>query len=405
MKYQIKPDIILTNHSTNIEWLTYNDLDSENNFQTIINKNINYTLDPCINSLMNIIIQDSNFHPNYSFTEKYLILSGLINISSSYFFAIAGLAQYLTKGSLFKEMEGSTPIIHSLHLLENAEYLRIDHISSIGLQIFADDMPLVCTNNRHKEGHSLYSMLDRTRTSSGSKLLKIWLKYPLRNIEAIQFRHHHIKIFLDSNNSQICQEIKSALNGISDIFKLVGKFSSLHPNVFDWVLMNDTLMKLKHLYGIVTKFPPVGLFSRFVSNWDSDLNLIVKDVTFCIDWESVKSSRKIQIRQGIWSELDDRKKQLGNLDQFLTHCGVEDIKIGIIPQALKSFSYTYMPQLGYLIVLPIEPTSPFPTSFDDMRFLFKTDENMYFKNSRCITLDEKLGDLQGIVNDMEAEFA
>jgi DNA mismatch repair protein MutS len=68
---------------------------------------------------------------------------------------------------------------------------------------------------------SLLSAIDRTRTPMGSRLLRQWLRYPLRELEHIHARQSAISALLESPS--VLKEIVDHLDDICDIERIVGR--------------------------------------------------------------------------------------------------------------------------------------------------------------------------------------
>lgn len=68
------------------------------------------------------------------------------------------------------------------------------------------------------EKYSLFWLLDKTNTPMGSRLLKEWILYPLKDVKKIQKRQEAIKFFME--NKFLREEIKRILKKISDLERL-----------------------------------------------------------------------------------------------------------------------------------------------------------------------------------------
>ena len=68
---------------------------------------------------------------------------------------------------------------------------------------------------------SLLSAIDRTRTPMGARLLRQWLRYPLRDLEHINARQSAIAALLESPS--VLKEIVDHLDDICDIERIVGR--------------------------------------------------------------------------------------------------------------------------------------------------------------------------------------
>ena len=67
--------------------------------------------------------------------------------------------------------------------------------------------------------YSLFETINRTRTGGGSRLLKSWIAFPLRDISQIRFRQDWVSFFRD--DSQELSRVREALTGSMDLNRLV----------------------------------------------------------------------------------------------------------------------------------------------------------------------------------------
>jgi len=103
--------------------------------------------------------------------------------------------------------------IKNLELLDINDYMQIDSTSMQNLEIFY--------NIRGKsEKNSLVSILDRTETAMGSRLLRSWLRYPLKNKERIEARINNVQKFF--TNFDECGFIRKELSKMYDLQRLLG---------------------------------------------------------------------------------------------------------------------------------------------------------------------------------------
>ena len=73
------------------------------------------------------------------------------------------------------------------------------------------------------------------------------------------------------------------------------------------------------------------------------------------------------------------------MDDFLTAVVTEEI--AAVPERLAPrMNLTYIPQLGYFVMIPIPESSIFVQP-DGYEFIFQTDEHYYYKNARTEDLD------------------
>jgi DNA mismatch repair ATPase MutS len=85
------------------------------------------------------------------------------------------------------------------------------------LQIFQTDSHPSAFKVDSKEGFSLFSVLNRTKTSAGATLLRSWLKAPCRNLAVLQERQALVAFFVDPAFRELAHELAKCLSGITNI--------------------------------------------------------------------------------------------------------------------------------------------------------------------------------------------
>ena len=354
--------------------------------------------------LCEIRVEELQTYPSLKLAENFMRLGSVLDLQAEYILAIGALLEFGLKCGSFRIVEDSVVCVQRLCLLKDQSYLKIDKRSLIALQVFADDTPFILDNNRHKEGHSLFSILNRTKTKAASNLLRTWLTFPTMNPDTIRVRQKHVEYFLLPHNRALMEDLQASMKGMKDLTGLFAHFCAQKVSINDWIGMYKGLVELKAIYDLILPRSVVPLFTKFKDCWNDGMFEMIETLVASIAWEVVCETKKISLMPGVYIELDEAIKLYENLNEYLTKLGYQDRNSGLVSQNIRCFTYVYLPQLGYLVVLPIEPESPLPQSFDNLTFQFKTNENMYFKNPRCYQLDRDVGDLQSNIADMEADF-
>ncbi len=68
-----------------------------------------------------------------------------------------------------------------------------------------------------KEGLSLYSVLDRTKTKAGSSLLRSWLRLPTRDVATLTERQDAVAFFAHPAHRDLADSLAAALAGSGNI--------------------------------------------------------------------------------------------------------------------------------------------------------------------------------------------
>ena len=128
--------------------------------------------------------------------------------------------------SAFRLEEGFTVTINNIRRCPASDsFLRLEATTFRTLRIFATDHhPLVANNNikgrsynQSKEGFSLYTLLDRTKSKAGRERLRQWMTQPLRDAAKIRQRHTAIDLFL---HPECHPAVSLVLERLSDVVSM-----------------------------------------------------------------------------------------------------------------------------------------------------------------------------------------
>lgn len=132
--------------------------------------------------------------------------------------------------------------IKNAYYFEIDKYLNIDSHTIINLEIHKS----ISTGS--KKG-SLYSILNKTSTSMGSRLLHSFLERPLMDKKEIIKRQEIVNSFYDSRSLQ--NSISNLLKEIYDLERLIGKLSFGRANARDLISLKISIEKLPEIKKII----------------------------------------------------------------------------------------------------------------------------------------------------------
>ncbi len=132
-----------------------------------------------------------------------------------------------------------TDHVLALERYELNAYLIIDDRSCRNLELLKN----IQTNDRKG---SLISVLDRTITAMGGRLLKAWIRYPLISIPGIEARLDAVGEAKE--NPGLRNSIRTHLKDVYDLERLGSKISMGHANPRDLTALKISLYKLPHLF-------------------------------------------------------------------------------------------------------------------------------------------------------------
>ncbi|MGB4406087.1 MAG: DNA mismatch repair protein MutS [Sphaerochaeta sp.] len=139
-------------------------------------------------------------------------------------------------GALLRYLKESakTVLAHITHFTVESEdtYLRIDEASRKGLELLAN-------NADGSARFSLYSAINATLTSAGSRLLKKWITFPLVDVTSILERQGWVSFFC--NDRKELERVRSILKGALDMERLTSRIAMGRSVSSDLVGISQTV--------------------------------------------------------------------------------------------------------------------------------------------------------------------
>ncbi|KGF33323.1 DNA mismatch repair protein MutS [Peptoniphilus lacrimalis DNF00528] len=323
--YRIMPSEILVNEDID---KTLNKFLSNNFFIT------NYKNDDIVNiDIGKLVCENLTDLGQKNFNEKKLSDNIAIKILLDY---------------LFKTQKIHLNHINNFNHYDYYKNLVLDENSKRTLEL------LKGLNTNNKKG-SLLEILDKCKTSMGSRLLKKWLSSPLTNIDRIEDRLNHIEDF--NSDLLVTEDIKDRLKNIYDIERLSLKISNKTLNPKEINSIKETInlsLEIKKLLGknnnnlknLSVKIENLAFISEKIDQ------IIIDDPPAIIEDERV-------IKKGYSLELDElfSAKEEGK-DWILNFEKKEKEKTGI-----KNLRIKYNKILGYFIEVTKSNISQIPSDY------------------------------------------
>lgn len=130
---------------------------------------------------------------------------------------------------LKEDMRLNVSPIRSIQTKELTSYLLIDRMSLMNLDILPQD----------KNQFSLLSLLDKTKTPMGARLLAQWVKYPLLQLSTIQERQRGIAELLEKQEALFALE--QGLEKVRDLPRLLMRIENGYASPKDLVALRSSL--------------------------------------------------------------------------------------------------------------------------------------------------------------------
>ncbi len=198
-------------------------------------------------------------------------------------------------GALLRYLEDAakTALVHITHFTVESEdrYLRIDEASRKGLELL--------TNNADGSAKfSLYSAINSTLTSAGSRLLKKWITFPLVDVKEILARQGWVRFF--ARDRKELDRVRTILKDALDMERLTSRIAMGRSTSSDLVGISQTV----HAFFSLFDEQYQGLLDNAISQDDLlALVEVIKDIDKAIN---VAHQGPFQEGQVILDGFDER---------------------------------------------------------------------------------------------------
>ena len=228
-------------------------------------------------------------------------------------------------------------IKHLLYYLIVRELKSIEHIKSVNVVHTEDflemdvhtirNLELVETLRLKERTYSLLWLLDKTKTSMGSRKLKEYLMHPLKDQKRIEERYDKITIL---NNEFILKDrLREALYEIYDIERLCGKVACGTLNARDLLQLKNSLKVLPTIKEIVHDLK----LDYQVCTHEALYDLLEKGI---YEEPPVTLKEGYLIKEGYNEELDELKSIRSGGKNFIAefenklkeNTGIKNLKVG-----------------------------------------------------------------------------
>ena len=242
--------------------------------------------------------------------------------------------------NLYEDIEDDHLVLavkHLLYYLVVKELKNLSHFNKVEI-VYPDDylvmdihtvrnLELIETLRLKERTYSLLWLLDKTKTSMGSRKLKNWLMNPLKNKDLIEERYKKIEIL----NSEFIlkDELRDLLYKIYDIERLCGKISCGSLNARDLLQLKVSLSVLPNIKKIVEDLG----FDMVIDTFDEIYNLLEEAI---YENPPITVKEGYLIKEGYNKELDELKSIRSGGKEFIANfeaklkeeSGIANLKVG-----------------------------------------------------------------------------
>ena len=312
-----------------------------------------------------------------------------------------------------------------------SKYMHVSPATLTALQIFSTEQhPLLSAQGygNAKEGFSLFSFLDRTKSRGGRQKLREWMLKPLAVRHEIEERHDMVEFFLDPSVDKPVGQLMRLLRSVRSIDKIMQRMSKIAATPRDFLDLSSTLSIAvcigKILYEDIIPFAKINTSRSCYESLESlylrcnlevmmDLKNRMCDM---VDEEAMAENKRksIVIRYGYDDRLDRLRYESEMIDDGIIDAKkiLEDrLRVTMPPTTITMMALSpncmavmFRPQLGFLVGF-IDPDKSIQSFLpEDFEFLCCHDGEDFYYCDETRALQDQHGDLYSEITDLEKQL-
>lgn len=286
--------------------------------------------------------------------------------------------------------------LNRLSVYNPYEYMILDHSTKRNLEI------TYTMQDGVREG-SLISILDKTETAMGGRLLKKWISAPLRNLEPILKRQESVEELLKEKKYR--KELSEQLKEIGDLERLISRVSTGRATPREMIAIKSSLKKIPFIKNILSSFR-VSTITQIGTSLESLIDVVDKIEEAIIDNPPNQVTDGGIIKSGFSAELDELrdiaihgKEWIANLQK------TEREKTGI-----NSLKVNFNKVFGYYIDISNAHKNKVPDSYIRKQTLVNSERyitpELKTYEDKILNAEEKISDLEyQLFNEVRAIVA
>ncbi len=251
-----------------------------------------------------------------------------ISEDAAYVNALGALLIYIRR-----TQRSSLGHIVEVHQETPSNYMSLDKSTMRSLELLE---PLYEADGNY----SLVDILDKTKTSMGARLLRSWLKRPLKNLQNITKRHDAIEKFMQ--HKEEIKPIRMAFGIIYDFKRICGRIGAGRANARDLISMKLSLMRIPELKSLLSNVNTQGdkkasaLLNELYDRIDDfeDVSSLIENAL--VDEPPITITEGEIIKDGFDEELDSMKRAIADGKAWIAglentereRTGIKALKVG-----------------------------------------------------------------------------
>lgn len=294
--------------------------------------------------------------------------------------ASAGLLGYLKH-----TQKGRVEHIKKIAKYSSSDSVILDRATLVNLELFST------IRSGNKEG-TLLSVLNKTSTAMGSRMLKKWITYPENNKEEIEERYSSVDHFVKNRFDR--QELANRLEKIHDIERLLSRLSVGLGNAKDLIKVKMSLRETSQIKQMISSVPSEHL--KFLANNIADDCLLVEHLIqkYIVEDPPTDVKEGSLINSGVNTTLDNLRSEIASSKEWIENLEQQEkARTGITFLKVK-FNKVF----GYFIEITKSNLASVPENYIRKQTMVNAERyitpELKEKEELVLTADEKINDLE-----------
>ncbi|WP_020162035.1 DNA mismatch repair protein MutS [Cycloclasticus pugetii] len=256
--------------------------------------------------------------------------------------AAGALLQYLKDTH-----QSSLPHLQSIKVIQQTDFITLDAATRQHLEL--DYHP---SGNMH---FTLFGLLNRCKTTMGTRLLRRWIHLPLRDQSTIKHRYLAVE---QLQTQTIIDQLQASLKQTGDIERITSRIALLTARPRDLVVLRDTLKAVPAIQNTLANLdaPRLKTLLDQTGNHQTLTELLDKAI---VDNPPVLIRDGGVIANGYDEKLDELKNISANADQFLLEIELKEREFSQISTLKLNYNRVH----GYYIEVPRSQANKVPDYF------------------------------------------
>ncbi len=223
----------------------------------------------------------------------------------------------------------------SIKPIRNRERMLLDEATVRNLELFQN-------SSGFGERNTLFSLMNRTKTAMGARMLRRWLAAPLIRKAEIDRRLDYVESFVAQND--LCEKIRELLRKVGDLERIISRISLPLANIADVVRLRTGLQPLPYLAERFRQAKGANLPKLF-EGFDELHDLYELLIAQLAESPKLKVGEGGYINSGVDEELDRLRDTMKNGKQLIANMEAEERQ----KQGINSLKIGYNRVFGYFI--------------------------------------------------------